>query len=65
MKFILLAFVMNITNPSDPSMFLHKTFPSKAACEYAVKQMPQAPSNLRAAYFCVSEDDLLDIKNHA
>lgn len=65
MKFFLIFVVMNLSNPSDPSVLGHKLLNSKAECEALAKETPTPPANLRVATFCVSEHDMLEIKKHA
>ena len=61
MKFILILVVMNLTDPSDPSMLAHKAYNSQIECEAAVEALPTPPANLRLASFCVQDMDLLEL----
>lgn len=63
MKFIAIIVVFNLTNPSERAVLLHKTFENRAQCEQVLRETPTPPKNLRVAGFCVSQDDLLDLKH--
>lgn len=64
MKFILLVIFLNAANPNDESILAHKAFATMEQCEEKAAEIrlaTQSPAVV-AKTFCVSEKDLLNLK---
>lgn len=66
MKWILFAVVLNVLQPNEPAMFMHKEVASEMACAVEALSIERegktkAP-DLKIMTFCVSEEDLLTTK---
>lgn len=63
MKTVLIIFLLNLANPSEPTKMLHKAFPTEAACNTAFldlqAKMPVVPT-VKVSGFCARVDDLAD-----
>jgi len=63
MKTVLIIFLINLMNPSEPGAMVHKSFPTEAACQQKASEllagMPKDPG-VKASAYCTSLADLAD-----